>query len=145
MLRLHQRDIPDPVKKEYDSKKSDGSLSETVCNESIVKLLEANEMTMLILDGLDECDPEVREQIIKRLVIPLLLQQQKVKVFISSRVEQDIDHLFDDSSPIKCPKWTFTMSNSQDIQSYIESEVQRFRPELRDTIKAELIKKSGNM
>jgi hypothetical protein len=145
MLRLHQRKIPDAIKKEYERKKSDGSISKGVCMESIFQLLDNSESMMIVLDGLDECDLEVREQFMEELIVPLLQRKTKVKAFVASRHEEDIDQLFDENSSLKCSKWTIKMDNDEDIQQYIQREVQRFDPVWRDKIKEELIQRSGGM
>ncbi|KAF6225376.1 hypothetical protein HO173_012760 [Letharia columbiana] len=83
-----------PVIEKYERKgqgfSSRGLQIEESC-DLITKLVEHYSMTTIVIDALDECDPEKREMLLDG--IESLLQKNSfglVKVFLSSRDDQDI-------------------------------------------------------
>jgi hypothetical protein len=58
--------------------------------ELIVQLIEHYPVTSIIIDAFDECDPEKRADLLEALETILRESSSLVKIFISSRDDQDI-------------------------------------------------------
>jgi hypothetical protein len=56
----------------------------------IIELTEHYPMTVIVIDALDECDPEKRENLLEALERILQSSSSLVKIFVSSRDDQDI-------------------------------------------------------
>ena len=56
----------------------------------IIQLAEHYPLTTIIIDALDECDPEIRVDLLETLERVLQESTSLVKIFISSRDDQDI-------------------------------------------------------
>jgi hypothetical protein len=58
--------------------------------ELIVQLIEHYPLTLIIIDAFDECDPDKRADLLEALEAILRESSSLVKIFISSRDDQDI-------------------------------------------------------
>jgi hypothetical protein len=84
----------EPVVTSYQRKEAEGFASgqlriEESC-ELIIQLAEHYPLTTIIIDALDECDPETRTDLLETLERVLQESTHLVKIFISSRDDQDI-------------------------------------------------------
>ena len=88
----------------------------------ITKLIEYYPMTTIVIDALDECDPEKRELLLD--TIESLLQHSSLgllKVFLSSRDDQDIS-----CTLREYPNLDLVSSrNSADIEAFVREETDR--------------------
>ena len=74
----------------------------------------------LVIDALDECQQELREQILESIV-DLSRNHNCVKVFVTSRPENDIMHMFRRlSTPTICIK---AQNTAEDIRKYVVDSV----------------------
>ena len=93
-------------------------LSLAECEKLIVALLEDNPAT-IIIDALDECDTKRRHELIKALDNIIQTSASLVKVFVSSREDNDIVCRLERSSNILIN----ASDNSTDIERFVRSEV----------------------
>lgn len=112
-----------PIVSAYTKRETDGFASGPLrIDESralIIQLIEQYPLTTIVIDALDECDPERRGDLLETLESILKESLSLVKIFISSRDDQDIVlHLRDypnlDLSSEK---------NRDDISLFINTEV----------------------
>ncbi|KAF2194322.1 hypothetical protein K469DRAFT_783362 [Zopfia rhizophila CBS 207.26] len=80
----------DLFKKEEAENFASGSLQVEESCELIMQLIEQYPLTKIIIDAMDECDPWKRRELLKALEQILRDSSNLVKVFISSRNDQDI-------------------------------------------------------
>jgi len=106
----------------YLKKEAEGFASGPLrINEScalIIQLVEHYPLTTIVIDALDECDPERRANLLETLETILQESSHLVKIFVSSRDDQDIVcHLK------YYPNLEIVSSrNMYDIVSFVESE-----------------------
>ncbi|KAH8589487.1 hypothetical protein B0O99DRAFT_333678 [Bisporella sp. PMI_857] len=67
-----------------------GSLRIDESRALIIQLVEHYPMTTIVIDALDECDPENRADLLETLEAVLRESSNLVKIFVSSRNDQDI-------------------------------------------------------
>lgn len=83
----------------------------------IMTLTEAYSVTTIIVDALDECNPETRQSLLDAFEEILRESAGLVKIFFSSREDQDIVWLLRDY-----PNLNITSSrNTQDIESFVRT------------------------
>jgi hypothetical protein len=74
-----------------------------------------------VIDALDECDPETRADLLEVLEDILTLSSNLVKIFVSSRNDQDIVLFLK-----KYPNLEICSDkNSQDIATFVKAETKR--------------------
>ena len=112
-----------PVRDFYDKRKKEGfaagSPDSDDCTALILVITKHRPMTTIVIDALDECDPEKRYVLLDALSKVVTDSTGLVKIFISSRDERDIVlHLGE------CPNIKIQAShNRDDIARYVNSEV----------------------
>jgi hypothetical protein len=125
-LSCSDLDLPirQPVVRAYTEKKKDArgrrpeklELEETV--ELILELAESNPAT-IILDGLDECDPSRRQDLLDGLQTILRRADNVIKIFVSSRDDHDLVHRLS-----KTPNtYIRATDSSDDIDRFVRSRV----------------------
>jgi hypothetical protein len=119
----------------------------------IIQLIEHYSLTTIVIDALDECDPESRADLMDTLEAVLQESSSLVKIFVSSRDDQDIVlHLR------KYPHLELSSDkNKQDITSFVSTETKnlirrrkllRFsmnKEELQETIIEQVTKGANGM
>jgi ankyrin repeat domain-containing protein 50 len=109
----------------YTQKRQKGFASENLNIEETESLLHQfigiYPQTTLVLDALDECDPQTRARFIE--VLDNLLQQSSkpIKIFISSRPDSDIKHRFE-SGPNVGIRAT---DNQEDIAKFLATKIEK--------------------
>jgi hypothetical protein len=95
-----------------------GSLGIDDSRVLILQLAEHYPLTTIVIDALDECDPERRTDLLETLESILQESSSLVKIFVSSRSDQDIVlHLQD------YPKLELSSEkNKDDISSFVTAE-----------------------
>jgi hypothetical protein len=127
----------------YKSKLSRGLASEMINDEAATQLLrefvDSFPQTTLVLDALDECEEAVRMELVDSLENLALSATKPVKVFISSRLEQDIAERFKDG-----PNVAITATdNKNDIAVFVAAEIARrplWRQKVSKQLRSEVIK-----
>jgi hypothetical protein len=118
--------IREPVINEYQRLKEQSSdysprpLDEKDCLKLILLLTAENPAT-IVIDALDECDPKRRHKLLNGLRKIVQESVNLVKIFVSSRNNQDIISQLDDVPTI----FINASDNSEDIKRFVESEVTR--------------------
>jgi hypothetical protein len=114
----------DPVITLYKQREAQGFASGSLrIGESsalIIQLVENYPLTTIVIDALDECDPEKRADLLETLETILRESSRLVKIFVSSRDDQDIVcHLQDyPNLEVACDR------NLDDIVSFVKAETQ---------------------
>jgi hypothetical protein len=123
--------ILQPVREKYEERKKQGFQSMPPCFEEsrdlIIALTAYYPLTTIVIDALDEidaldqCDEASRTDLLEALEQIVLRSSNLVKVFVSSRNDQDIvRHL------ANCPNLEIEATKNQaDIVRFVNSEVQR--------------------
>ncbi|RBR08303.1 hypothetical protein FVER53590_13197 [Fusarium verticillioides] len=88
------------------------------CESLIGRLADDYPKTTIILDALDECDRNTREELI-RILSNLTIRSSKLRVFISSRHDEDILRHFK-GRPVMTVEAT---DNEEDISSYVQDKL----------------------
>ena len=139
----------------YDLKKksgfSSGGLKFEESKDIIANLLQASPQTTLIIDAMDECEVETRSDFIKTMYELVAGSIRPVKVFISSRPDDDIRYYFKES---KSPSLEITATDNRgDIASFVNDKIinspphwrEKVSPGLRNSIREVLVKESDGM
>ena len=113
-----------PVVRMFETRKAFGyNFSRLTIDESselIVELAEYYPVTTIVLDALDECDPATRSDLFDALEKILKMSPELVKVFATSRDDQDITWSLSNYPNIRVS----SSKNSADILTFVEAEVE---------------------
>ena len=107
-------------KKEAEGFKS-GPLRIDECCALILQLTEYYQMTVIVLDALDECNPDLRDELLEALGQIIQDSPNLVKIFVSSRDEQDIVFYLQTYPNLKIS----SDRNSEDIVTFVKMETGR--------------------
>ncbi|CAG8955087.1 hypothetical protein HYFRA_00007102 [Hymenoscyphus fraxineus] len=121
------------------------------CVQIILDLLEDNPAT-IILDGLDECDPTLRRDLLDSLRTIIQKGSNVVKVFVSSRDDHDLVHRLSQTPNL----YIRASDNEEDITNFVLSGVDEaiqkekilcgnVPSSLRETIVSTLVSQSNGM
>lgn len=148
---LHQ-----PVISAYEASMAGGKFDDGLgipqCVRLIIDLANLNHQTTIVIDALDECDHDKRDDLFRALRQIVEASTSLVKIFVSSRNEGDIALEFE-----KEPQMSIEVKdNSADIELYVRSEVIRWietkklmRGKIDDTLRelviSRLLEKAGGM
>lgn len=88
--------------------------------ELIVELIEVHGAATIIIDALDECDPDRRQSLLDAFEYILKESAGLVKIFVSSRDDQDIVWTLQDYPSLSVSK----KKNSQDIEAFVRIETE---------------------
>ena len=86
-----------------------------------MQLIELYPQTTVIIDAMDECNPTTRLQLLKALENVLQASSSLVKVFVSSRDDQDIVLRLSNYPNLEIN----SQRNSDDIVRFVKDEVER--------------------
>lgn len=98
-----------------------GPLSIDESRALIIQLVEYYPLTTIVIDALDECDPERREELLETLELILQESSSLVKIFVSSRSDQDIVLYLQDYLNLELS----SNKNKADISSFVIEETTR--------------------
>ncbi len=86
----------------------------------IIRLVEDYDMTIIVVDALDECDPNLRQDHLDAFEHILKESAGPIKIFVSSRNDQDIVYMLRDY-----PNMDISSDmNTADIEAYVKTETQ---------------------
>jgi Cdc6-like AAA superfamily ATPase len=136
----------------YEQKHREGFSSNKMsfeeCETLLIRLIQAYTRSFLILDALDECDQQLRGDLIE--VFNRLVNTSKgLKIFISSRRDADLKHQLEKKSNVGIE----ATDNQKDISTFVAETIKRNQevrripiPKgLQDRIVETLLEKSGGM
>lgn len=138
------------IKLYRENRKNGLKLGFDACKEQLLESVNLYPQTIIILDGLDECNAASRGKLITILVDLVNDAQHPVKIFISSRREHDILKLLSAGSILEID----ANDNRDDIQKFVEKEMVAIKKrglwdsipeELKSEIKSTLCKGSDGM
>lgn len=104
-----------------ESRKNGVKLGIQTCKDQLYESANLYSATTLVLDGLDECNPEERWKLIDILVELVNRAKNPVKLFISSRREQDIVNRLPVGNVIEID----APDNQEDIQSLLSKRLEK--------------------
>nr|RBQ91389.1 hypothetical protein FVER53263_13197 [Fusarium verticillioides] len=116
------------------------------CESLIGRLADDYPKTTIILDALDECDRNTREELM-RILSNLTIRSSKLRVFISSRHDEDILRHFK-GRPVMTVEAT---DNEEDISSYVQDKLFQdtrwadIGPKFQEEVQSVFHKKSQGM
>lgn len=135
-----------PVIDYYKALKNDGFASGDLgirdSTNLIIQLLkEVYPKTTIVIDALDECDPKARENLFEALQNITSLAPDLVKIFVSSRDDDDIKQNFEGLPNL----YIEANDNAEDIARFVESKVSeciqkrkllkgKVKPQLKESI-----------
>lgn len=114
-----------------------GSLRLDESRALIMELIEHYPMVTIIIDALDECDPDTRSELLDTLEFILQESATLIKIFVSSRDDQDIVCQLQVYPNLEI----LSNRNSDDIAKFVQVETQKLmkrRPLRFSTRKEEL-------
>jgi hypothetical protein len=144
--------LHEPLVRVYKEKEArafaSGDLTFDECEELLLRLLERNPHTTLILDALDECYEDLRIGLI-RAFERLVAASKNLKIVISSRRDDDIKLQLEKKANVGIS----ATDNQGDIATFVADAIAKDKPhrrkaldnELQDEITRVLLEKSGGM
>jgi hypothetical protein len=112
---LHQT-----LEKRFARRRVAGEMSSAEASEIIIDTIRARPLTYIIVDALDECDPEARKILIDKLKDVVSQSQSLVKVLVTSRPSQaDINNAMEELPAL----YINASRNQEDIRCFVISEV----------------------
>jgi len=93
----------------------------------------------IVIDGIDECDPEQRAEVLTAFTELLNLGQPVVKIFTSSRMTEDIQHACENYGLIRFTEQTIAPDISRVVRETVRSKLNSGHLKLRNSDLAELI------
>lgn len=119
-VHLPSPNLPKLIKDAYVPVKEGGNASSQwelqKCQDLLLSLSEIYPRTTMVIDALDEMEPDQREVLLEALNKVVQCSRSILKIFISSRKYQDIQKALD-CDPISA------IDNDIDIQRFVEREV----------------------
>lgn len=98
------------------------TFSAEICKEQIRTSLDMYEQTTIVIDAMDECDPDSRDELIDALNSFVSDSNiRPVKIFISSRPDPDMENQLEDTPNIGID----ANDNKSDIQKYLSAEMDK--------------------
>ncbi|CAG9983963.1 unnamed protein product [Clonostachys byssicola] len=117
-----------------------------LCQFALAELASSYQSSSIVLDALDECDEETRNQLMCCME-EIVSRCPNLKIFISSRTEYDIKKYFSSKPTITIQ----ATDNQNDIRSFIREKLtsdarwNSLDQELREETQSTLLAKSGGM
>lgn len=122
----------------YERKKLTGFMSGSLTIEetraALIRLSEDLPHITLVLDALDECDESTRAQLMDTLDTLVHQSSNLIKIFISSRPDQDIKHHFKRRLNLAI----LATNNLDDIASFVNDRISNSPPYWREKISPDL-------
>lgn len=119
LLRRNRRDIPGYVLEDFGDKGEDGSLEQDLALDALEEIVGDSPHTIIILDAIDECSPDVRDSIFQDCFQMLWKRAREkstvLKIFVSSKPETDIKLFFESTYP----NHILRVDNAEDIRTFV--------------------------
>lgn len=114
--------VQDSIRDRYNKRAFSGRLSCDECMDIIISILNERQITYIVIDALDECDPTTRSRLFRALEVILLEADTLVKIFVTSRDDKDIVALMRRlaSERQDCAIRIEAADNQADIQHYVD-------------------------
>lgn len=119
------------IRRAYLERKADGfaagPLTLEECTILLRELTQQRSLTVIVIDALDECEPDARDELLKALFSLVHCSSSLVKVLISSREDRSITCQMSDCLNLQIS----ATKNRTDINRFIDEEVERLVKEKR--------------
>ncbi|KAL7803567.1 hypothetical protein V8C44DRAFT_343832 [Trichoderma aethiopicum] len=134
----------------YTKRKQGAKLSMKDCQDQLLVSANLYPKTVLVLDGLDECNPDERSKLVETLSRLVTDAKNPVKLFISSRREQDIATHLETHAVVEIN----ASDNWHDIQKFVQQRIGEIEKtgrwnsisqSLRDKVERTVCEKSEGM
>lgn len=114
-----------PIVDKYQERKKEGfvtgPLDADECRDLIIQLLPNYRQSNIVIDALDECDKQTRSKLLSVLATIMESMPDLVKIFISSRDDDDIVLKLNRRPTIRIS----SKDNSGDIERFVQSEIEK--------------------
>lgn len=114
-----------PTVDKYQERKREGfatgPLDTDECRDLIIQLLPNYRQSNIVIDALDECDKQTRSKLLSVLATIMESTPNLVKIFISSRDDDDIVLKLNRRPTIRIS----SKDNSGDIERFVQSEIEK--------------------
>lgn len=142
------RDMQKKLRSLYSEARLKGSdFGFDICKRLLLESINLYPKTTLVLDALDECESDLRGQLIDNIEFLVSKSEKPLKIFISSRPDGDIRDCFLSRPNIEIQ----ATDNRDDIKKYVNQEIVKHRRwtkmsrSLRDDIVKTLLERSQGM
>lgn len=106
-----------------EAKLKGSDLTFNMCRERLLESLNLYPKTTIVLDALDECEPDSRGQLMGAIEFLLTYSKRPLKVFISSRPDGDIRGRYLSRPNIEIQ----ATENQGDIEKFVNEEIIKHR------------------
>ncbi|GAB1320797.1 NACHT domain-containing protein [Madurella fahalii] len=144
----HPREMRKKLRELWHKMTLEGSeLGFGACREQLLESVNLYQSTTLVLDALDECDPDSRRELVDTIEFLLSKSEKPLRILISSRPDRDIRSRFLDKPNIEIRAG----HNENDIRKFVDEEIVKHEgwadmsPSLRDEIVKALLDRSDGM
>jgi len=130
-----------------ETREKGSDLSFAMCREQLLESVNLYPKTTLVLDALDECEPDSRGRLVDTIEFLLSKSERPLKVFISSRPDRDIRRRFINKPNLEIE----ARHNEADIRKFVDEEIKRHDgwgdmcPSLQEDIVKVLLDRSQGM
>jgi hypothetical protein len=144
-----QHSIVDLYKQKKQRGFASGTLDIEESRDVLLEQIQNYPQITLVVDALDECNPKTRKQLVDALDMLVSQSPNLVKIFISSRPDQDIKHRFEGGPNLDIK----ATDNRDDIAKFVADMIDnsrqdwqnRISPDLKMQICKTLVDKSDGM
>jgi ankyrin repeat domain-containing protein 50 len=118
-----------------------------LCKQQLLESVNFYPKTTLVLDALDECEPESRWRLVETIGDLMSKSKRPLKVFVSSRPNGDIREFFASRPNVEIQ----ATDNQDDIKKFVNEEIVKHRrwnkisPSLREEVVRILLDRSSGM
>ena len=103
----------------YERRRGASDLDSEACRKQLLEVVSLYPKTTLVLDALDECNPESCGSLVDTINFLLAESKRPLKVFISSRPDPDIQDQFRSRPSIEVQ----ATNNQADIEKFVNEEI----------------------
>ena len=107
------------LKTRYDTRFEDGDLSLEDARDIALEIANSRPLTYIVIDALDECDQNQRDQLVETLQFLLSDSSSLVKIFITSREDRDLVEAMSIHPHVEIN----VSNNSEDIAYFVSDSV----------------------
>jgi hypothetical protein len=107
----------------YEGRKGKTKMNAAIGRAKLLELLDLYDYTVIILDALDECDPESQNRLVETLSFLTSASKRPVKLFISSRPDPDIAKSLQEWCSIAVD----ATQNQPDIDQFVKLEISKHK------------------
>jgi Cdc6-like AAA superfamily ATPase len=114
-----------------------GRLTSEECQDLLLDLVDSYSQTTVVIDGLDECEPQMRHILMDVLDTMLARSSRRLKIFIASRKDQDLKDRYLAGLEVTAN------DNQADIEKFVLDQMERsdfFKKKLSTHVRQEVLR-----